>query len=109
MPRWIVSLLNAALMFVVPLVGWSEYLDFGAKRHWFDYYTVTRGLSSEPQRTWIVAGILLAPALLGLHLATPRWQWSIKGVCAICLAGFLLAMFLWLGFAAVLHGSTRMP
>lgn len=108
MRRWIARMSNFALMLVIPVVGWSEYLSYGAKRHWFDYRAAARGLWTEPARSWIVTAVMLVIALLGLHLATPRWSRVVKGVCAIGLAGFLLSTFLFLSFAEALAGSTRM-
>ncbi len=105
MRRWIVRLSHLVLMLVVPLVGWSEYLDFGAKRRWFYPDSPAPSLWSDP---FIVAGILFALALLGLFFATRREPWIVKGVCAVIFASFLLFKFLLLSFAATLTGS-RMP
>ena len=65
MRRWIARLSSFALMLVIPVVGWSEYLSYGAKRHWFDYRAAARGLWTEPARSWIVATVMLVIALLG--------------------------------------------
>lgn len=109
MRRWIVSLLNFALMVAIPIGGWIGYLDYGEKRHWFDRGTMGHGLTNEPARSRIVGGVLLALALVGLHLATRRWSWPVKCVCAICLVGFLFCTFVFLAFAEIIGHGPRMP
>ena len=108
MRRWMVNLSNLALVLVIPVLGWIEYLDYGAKRHWFDYYKRAHGLWSEPERSWIVVGILLAIAILGLNRATPRWSWLDKGLLTFGLVILLLCTFFVFSCAAVITGS-KMP
>ncbi|MFP3186590.1 MAG: hypothetical protein RXR52_22740 [Paraburkholderia sp.] len=109
MGRWIGSLSNFALMFVIPVVGWWGYLSYGAKRHWFDYIALAPGPWHDPERSRLIGGLLLALALLGLYRATPRWPWLVKGACAIGLASFLLCTFFLFAFATALSGSAAMP
>ena len=98
MKRLLSTVINIALMLILPIWGWLFYLDSSRHTDW-----------AKPIYSRTVCALLILIALIGVQRLTVRWSLNSRVGLGALYSLFLFFVLFYLGFASALVGANQMP